>query len=59
VLDRFIASLDMPRSLGTVKATSESFDQIAEQAMGTVWMPHNPRPVDGPVQLREILELAA
>jgi maleylacetate reductase len=59
VLDRFIASLDMPRSLGAVKVKPESFDQIAEQAMGTVWMPHNPRPVDGPVQLREILEWAA
>jgi maleylacetate reductase len=59
VLDRFIASLDMPRSLGAVKVGAESFDNIAEQAMGTVWMPHNPRHVDGPAQVREILELAA
>ncbi|UCH48879.1 MAG: iron-containing alcohol dehydrogenase, partial [Betaproteobacteria bacterium] len=59
VLGRFIANLDMPRSLGAVKVGAESFDQIAEQAMDTVWMPHNPRHVDGPTQLREILELAA
>ena len=58
VLDHFIANLDMPRSLGAVKVGSESFDRIAEQAMGTVWMPHNPRRVDGPAQVREILELA-
>ena len=42
-----------------MKVGPESFDQIAEQAMGTVWMPHNPRRVDGPAQVREILELAA
>jgi len=59
VLDRFIASLDMPRSLGAVKVGPESFDHIAELAMDTAWMPHNPRHVDGPAQVREILELAA
>jgi maleylacetate reductase len=59
VLDRFITNLDMPRRLGAMKVGPESFDQIAEQAMGTVWMPHNPRRVDGPAQVREILELAA
>ena len=59
VLDRFIASLDMPRSLGAVNVGPDSFDRIAEQAMGTVWMPHNPRPVNAPAQVREILELAA
>jgi hypothetical protein len=35
-------SRDMPRSVGAVKVEPESFDRIAEQAMGTVWMPHNP-----------------
>ena len=64
VLDRFIASPEMPRSLGAVKVgavkvAAESFEPIAEQAMGTVWMPHNPRRVDGPAQVGEILELAA
>ena len=59
VLAAFIASLDMPRSLSAVKIGPESFDRIAEQAMGTIWMPHNPRRVEGPAQVREILELAA
>jgi len=59
VLDHFIAGLDMPRSLSSVKVGPEFFDRIAEQAMGTVWMPHNPRRIDGPAQIREILELAA
>ncbi len=59
VLDAFIASLDMPRSLSAVKVGPESFDRIAEQAMGTPWVPRNPRPIHGPAQVREILELAA
>jgi hypothetical protein len=32
---------------------------IAEQAMGTPWAPRNPRPIKGPAEVREILELAA
>jgi maleylacetate reductase len=59
VLGAFIASLDMPRSLAAVHVGPESFDRIAEQAMGTVWMPFNPRRVDGPAQVKEILQLAA
>jgi maleylacetate reductase len=59
VLDSFIAGLGMPRSLGAVKIGVESFDRMAEQAMGTPWVPKNPRPIAGPAQVREILELAA
>jgi alcohol dehydrogenase class IV len=59
VLDRFIARLEMPRSLGAVNIGRESFDKMAEQAMGTPWVPRNPRPITGPAQVREILELAA
>ncbi len=59
VLDHFIAGLGMPRSLGAVKIGVESFDRMAEQAMGTPWVPKNPRPIAGPAQVREILELAA
>jgi len=58
-LDQFIAGLGMPRSLGAVKIRPESFAKIAEQAMGTPWVPKNPRPIPGPAQVREILELAA
>jgi maleylacetate reductase len=49
----------MPRSLGAVKIGPENFARLAEQAMDTPWAPRNPRPISNPVQVREILELAA
>ena len=59
VLDGFIAGLGMPRSLGEVRVGAEHFDRIAEQAMATPWIPRNPRKIDNPAQVREILRLAA
>lgn len=59
VLDAFIGGLGMPRSLGAVNVAADSFDRIAAQAMGTPWVPRNPRRIDGPAQVREILVLAA
>ena len=59
VLDAFIARLGMPRSLAAVNIGPQSFDRMAEQAMGTPWVPKNPRPIKEPAQVREILELAA
>ena len=59
VLDEFIRGLGMPRSLGEVKVGREHFERIAKQAMGTPWVPRNPRPIPGPAEVREILELAA
>jgi maleylacetate reductase len=59
VLDWFIHELGMPRSLQDVRIGPEHFDRIAEQAMGTPWIPRNPRKIDGPAQVREILLLAA
>lgn len=59
VLDEFIRGLGMPRSLADVKIGPEHFDTLAEGAMGTPWVPRNPRKIDGPAQVREILELAA
>jgi maleylacetate reductase len=59
VLDNFIRNLGMPRSLREVKVTPEHFEAIAKQAMATAWVPRNPRRIDGPAQVREILELAA
>ena len=59
VLDAFIAGLGMPRSLGAVSVGADAFDRIAEQAMGTPWIPRNPRRIDVPDQVREILALAA
>ena len=59
VLDAFIRGLDMPRSLGEVKIGREHFDRIATQAMGTPWVPRNPRPIPTPAEVKQILELAA
>jgi maleylacetate reductase len=59
VLDAFIAGLGMPRNLGAVNVGRDAFDRMAEQAMGTPWVPRNPRRIEGPAQVREILELAA
>jgi maleylacetate reductase len=59
VLDHFIRSLGMPRSLREVQVGSEHFDAIAKHAMATPWVPRNPRKIDGPAQVREILDLAA
>jgi maleylacetate reductase len=59
VLDAFIGGLGMPRSLAAVKVGPDGFGRIAEGAMETPWVPRNPRPIDGPAQVREILELAA
>ena len=59
VLDTFIRGLGMPRSLGDVKVGPDQFERIAKQAMGTPWVPRNPRPIAGPAQVREILNLAA
>jgi maleylacetate reductase len=59
VLDQFIRGLGMPRRLADVKIGNEHFERIAKQAMGTPWVPRNPRKIDGPAQVKEILELAA
>jgi maleylacetate reductase len=59
VLDAFIRGLGLPRSLHDVGVGAEHFDVIAEQAMRTPWVPRNPRKIDGPAQIREILSLAA
>ena len=59
VLDNFIRGLGMPRSLREVKVGPEHFDRIALAAMATPWVPRNPRKIEGPAQVREILSLAA
>jgi len=59
ILDDFIGKLDLPRSLHEVKVTPEKFDDIARQAMATPWVPRNPRRIDGPADVIEILRLAA
>lgn len=59
VLDAFIRSLGMPRSLADVRVSPQHFDAIAEQAMRTNWIPRNPRKIESPADVRDILILAA
>jgi maleylacetate reductase len=59
VLDDFIRGLGLPRSLKEVRVGPEHFDEIAGQSMRTPWVPRNPRRIDSPAQVREILVLAA
>ena len=59
VLDRFIAALGMPRSLAAANVGPEHFERIARGSMKTPWIPRNPRRIDGPAEVMEILELAA
>jgi maleylacetate reductase len=59
VLDAFIRGLGLPRSLQDVRIGPEHFGRIAEAAMKTPWVPRNPRKIDSPAQVREILLLAA
>jgi maleylacetate reductase len=58
VLDSFIGDLGMPRSLGAVNVGPEKFQRIAEESMGTPWIPRNPRKINGPAEVMEILILA-
>jgi maleylacetate reductase len=59
VLDALIRGLSMPRSLREVNVGREHFDRIAQAAMATPWVPRNPRKIEGPAQVREILDMAA
>jgi len=59
VLDGFIRGLGLPRSLHDVRIGPEHFERIAQLAMATPWVPRNPRRIDSPSELREILVLAA
>ena len=58
-LSDFLTRLGMPRTLRDVKVAPEHFPRIAEQSMLTPWVPRNPRKIDGPADIREILEMAA
>jgi maleylacetate reductase len=59
LLDTLITGLGMPRSLSAVRIKPEHFAHIAESAMSTPWVPRNPRKIEGPSQVREILDFAA
>ena len=57
-VDEFITALGMPRSLTAVGITEEQLDLIAEYTMLDFWSRTNPRKIEGPADVRAILEMA-
>ena len=48
LLEKLIQDLGMPTRLSDVDINAKDFASIAEKAMGTPWVPHNPRKINGP-----------
>lgn len=59
VVGDFIASLGMPRSLKEVGVGPDRFRVVAENSMHDRCIHTNPRPIKGPDDVMQILELAA
>ena len=53
-----VASLGLPTRLSDVGITSEAFDDIAEGALLTPWVPKNPRTISAAKNVMQILEIA-
>lgn len=53
-----VKSLDQPSSLQSMDVRRDEFDDIINGAMQNLWVRTNPRPIDDPSQVREILEEA-
>jgi maleylacetate reductase len=58
ILHDLIDGLGMPRNLTTVGVKREQFQQLAENCMLDDWTFSNPRKINAPEQVIEILELA-
>jgi len=54
-----VATLGLPRRLGEVGVGRNRFREIAEKSMHDRAVLNNPRPINGPAEVMEILELAA
>lgn len=58
VVAELIAGLGLPGRLRDVGVTKDQFQEIADASMHDRWIPTNPRPIDEPAQVIEILEMA-
>ncbi|MGY6535514.1 MAG: iron-containing alcohol dehydrogenase [Pararhodobacter sp.] len=56
--DAFISSLGMPRSLSAVGVGEDKLRSVAEYTMHDIWGRTNPRKINGPDDIMEILETA-
>ena len=54
-----VATLGLPRNLSEVGVGKDRFREIAEKSMHDRAVLNNPRPIKGPAEVMEILELAA
>ena len=54
-----VKALGLPRRLRDVGVSKERFGEIAEKSMHDRAVLNNPRPIKGPAEVMEILELAA
>ncbi len=54
-----VATLGLPRSLSEVGVGKDRFREVAEKSMHDRAVLNNPRPIKGPAEVMEILELAA
>ena len=59
VISAFVAELGLPGRLSEVGVTRDRFQTIAEHCMHEDWTPQNPRRIDSPQQIVEILDAAA
>jgi maleylacetate reductase len=58
VLAELIAELGLPRSLRDVGVSADLLDRIAEESMHDRWVHTNPRKIDGPAVVRQLLDAA-
>ena len=58
VLAALIADLGLPRTLREVHVKAELLERIAEQSMHDRWIHTNPRKIDGPAVVRQLLDAA-
>lgn len=58
LVDEFISGLGMPRSLSAVGVGGDQLALIAENTMKDFWARTNPRTIEGPADVRQILDMA-
>ncbi len=58
VVSDLIGALGLPRTLRDVGVRAELLDRIAEESMHDRWIHTNPRKIDGPRVVRELLDAA-
>ena len=58
VVAELIAGLGLPGTLRDVGVKPEQLDRIAEESMHDRWIHTNPRKIDGPADVRALLDAA-